>query len=182
MCRGVAARPRTERVRLVDDQERARLAGRLPKNIVEAGLGMDDPDVRQGRLRQDARDVADGELALERLDVVPLDHPRRFVERDRRTDVPFTGGDGCAVERGKRLVDRPVVAPVEDEDFRSARELARQPDREAVCVGRGKSELPTREPETPGELFADPERVLAGQHQRDAPRCLFRNRAHGGRR
>ena len=178
----VAARPGAERVRLVDDQQRARPAGCLPKSILKAGLGVDDPDVRQCRLGQDARDIAHSKLTLERLDVVPLDHPRRFFERHRRPDVPFAGDHRRTVESGERLVDGPVVTPVEDEDLRPARELPREPDRETICVGRSERELPARQPETAGELLSDPERVLTWEHERDASRCLLRHRLHGRRR
>jgi hypothetical protein len=84
----VAAGPRAQSVGLVHDQERPGLARECPEGGVEARLRVDDPDVRQHRLGQDARDVSVPQLALEALDVVPLDHPRRGVERDGRAEVP----------------------------------------------------------------------------------------------
>jgi hypothetical protein len=78
----------------------------------------------------------------------------------------------------ERLVDRAVVAPVEDEDLRPAGQLAAEPDREAVRVGRRQRELPPREAEAAAELAPDPERVLARQHQRDPVLGLLGNRAH----
>ena len=89
----------------------------LPQHVVEAGLGEDDADVRQRRLREHAGDVA-VRLALERLGVVPLDDARRLVERHRRPEVALARDDPAGrVERRDRLVDRAVVAPVEDEDL-----------------------------------------------------------------
>ena len=63
---------------------------------------------------------------------------------DRRPDVALARDDAAVLERRERLVDRAVVAPVEDEDLRPPGELAREPDREAVRVGRGQRELPAR--------------------------------------
>ena len=118
--------------------------GRRAQLLVEARLRQDDADVRQRRLGEDARDVAVGELALQRLGVVPLDDARGLVQRHRRPDVSLARDDRVAVESDERLVDRAVVAPVEDEDLRPAGQLAGEPDGEAVRVGRGQRELPAR--------------------------------------
>src|SRR6266566_1551678 len=176
---GVATRSGAERMRLVDDQQRPRLACRRSKSAVEPGLGMDDSNVLQRRLRQHARDVAKAELALERLDVVPLHDPRCLLERDRWADVALTRDHRRTVERSERLVDGAVVAPVEDEDLRPARELAREPDREPIRVRRGERELPARQPEAAGQLFAYPERILTREHERDAACGLVCHRPHG---
>ena len=71
-------------------------------------------------------------------------------------------------ERRERLVDGAVVAPVEDEDGRPPGEMTREPDDEAVGVGRGQRELPRGDAESPGQLVRHPERVLAREHERDA--------------
>jgi hypothetical protein len=140
---------------------------------------MDDADVRQRRLGQDTGDVAGRELALQRLDVVPLDHPRRLLEWNRRSDIAFTGDHRPTVERGERLVDGAVVAPVEDEDLRPCRELPREPDREPIRIRGGERELPARQSEATSELFADPEGILTGQHERDTTCGLLGHRPHG---
>ena len=80
-------------------------------------------------------------------------------------------------QRGERLVDGAVVAPVEHEDLRPPGDRAGDPQREAVGVRRGQRELPVGQPEAPRQLLADPQRVLARQHQRDAARRLRRDRA-----
>ena len=86
-----------------------------------------------------------GELALERLDVVELDDARGLGGRHRRADVALALDDVAAgVERRERLVDRAVVAPVEDEHLRPPGDRAGDPDREAVGVGGGQRELPRR--------------------------------------
>ena len=176
--RRVAARPRADRVRLVDDQQRARAARRLAQRVVVAGLRQHDADVGQRGLGQHARDVAVGELALERLDVVELDHARRVRRRHGRADGALARDDAAVVrQRGERLVDGAVVAPVEHEDLRPARHRASDPEGEAVGVRRGQRELPVGQPEAPRHLLADPQRVLARQHQRDAARGLRRDRA-----
>ena len=147
-------------MRLVDDQQGIGAARELPERVVEARVGMDDPDVRERRLGQDAGDVARRELALERLEVVELDDTRGHVEGDRRAEVAAPSHDTAVAQRDERLVDRAVVAPVEDEYLRTPGDLACEPDREAVRVGRRERELPVREPEAPRELLADPRRVL----------------------
>ena len=58
----------------------------------------------------------------------------------------------------------------------------REPDREAVGVGRGERELPVRQAEAAGQLLADPERVLGREHERDARARLLRDRRDGRRR
>ena len=88
----------------------------------------------------------------------------------------------CAVaQRRERLVDRAVVAPVEDQHLRPSGDEPGEPHREAVRVGRGQRELPQRQAEAPRQLLADPERVLARQHQRDPARRLRGDRARDGR-
>ena len=97
----------------------------LAQRVVVAGLGQDDADVRQRRLGEDAGDVAVGELALERLDVVELDDPGRLVAGSTGgPTLPCARRRTVRLERGERLVDGAVVAAVEDEDLRPAGELA----------------------------------------------------------
>ena len=177
----VAAGPAADGVRLVDRQQRARLAGELAQRLVKARLGQDDADVGQRRLGQHQRDVAGGELALECLDVVELDHPGRLGELHRWADVARPGDDGVAVEGGEGLVDGAVVAVVEDQDLRPAGDLAGDPDREAVGVGGRERELPVAAAEAAGQLLADHDRVLARQHRRDPAGRALADRGDGRR-
>ncbi len=150
----------------------------LAHRLVEARLRMDDADVREHRLGEHASDVAGCQLALERLDVVPLDDARRQVERHRRAEIALALDDAAVTQRCERLVDRAVVAPVEDEHLRPARDEAGKADREAVRVGRRDRELPPRQAEPPRQLLAHPQRVLARKHQRDPARGLLGDRTH----
>ncbi len=96
--------------------------------------------------------------------------------------LPRRGLDPSVHERGERLVDRAVVAPVEDEHLRPPGDVAREPDREAVRVGGRERELPGRQAEAPGELLRHPERIIGRQHRRDAPGRLRRDRSQRRRR
>jgi len=165
-------------VRFVDHEQRPVFASQRAERIVKAGLGRDDADVRKRRLGQHAGDVAVRELPLERCDVVPFDDTGGLVERHRRPEVAFALDDRGAVERGERLVDRAVVAPVEHEHLRARRDKAREPDREAVRVGRRQGELPARDTEAARQLLPHPQRVLAREHQGDPARELLRHRLH----
>ncbi len=141
----------------------------LAERAVEARLGMDDSDVRESRLREDERDVARRELALERIQVVELDDPCRHGRIDRRAEVPAPRlHDAVRAERRERLVDGAVVAPVENEDGRSARQVTCEPNDEAVGIGRGQCELPGGDTESARQLVRHPKHVLARQHERDA--------------
>ncbi len=154
-----------------------RTARQVAQCLVEARLGMDDPDVRQDRLGEDAGDVAVRQLTLERVDIVPLDDPRRLVQGHRRAEIAVPLDDPAVLKRGECLVDRAVVAPVEDEHLRAARDQAGEPDREPVGVGRGQRELPPGKSEAARELLAHPEGVLARKHERDPAGGLLRDRA-----
>ena len=168
MGRGVAARPGAERVRLVDHEQRPGPARQLAQPLVEARLGQDDADVRQRRLGEHAGDVAGRERGFERVEIVELDDLRRQRRVDRRADVAGADADRAVLpQRRERLVDGAVVAAVEDEDLRPARDRAADPDREAVRVGRAERELPEREPEAARELLPGPGRILGRQHRGD---------------
>ena len=134
------------------------------------GSGQDDADVRQRRLGEHAGDVAVGELALERLDVVALDDARGLGERHRRPDVALARDDAAvASSADERLVDRAVVAPVEDEDLRPPGELARRAGsrsgwrrsrsaRTASAAGRSgaSARAPTQSASSLGSISRDP--------------------------
>ena len=73
-------------VGLVDDQERPRPARDVADGVEVARLGQDDPDVGQGGLEQDGRDVAVGQRRLESVDIVELDDAGRPGDVDLGTD------------------------------------------------------------------------------------------------
>ncbi len=143
---------------------------------MEPRVGQDDPDVRERRLGEHAGHVLVCERRLERVHVVELDHPRGLGGVDGRAHVAEARTGHAVLERHDRLVDRAVVAVVEDQDLRAPGDRSRQPDREAVRVGGGQAELPERQPEPPLHLGAHPRRVLGRQHEGDAPGRLLGDR------
>ena len=132
------------------------LGGAPAQRLVEAGIRMDDAHVGESRLGQHARDVAVGERRLERRGIVELDDPRRLDGIDRRAKVAPARDHAAVTERRERLVDRPVIAPVENEHLRPAGDPPREADREPVGVGRGQGELPERQAEPARQLARRP--------------------------
>ena len=168
--------PDADRVGLVDHEQGAGAAGDLAQRVVVAGVGGNDADVGERGLREHAGDVAGCERGLERGDVVELDDLGRDRGVDRRTDVALARLHPTALEHPERLVDGAVVAPVEDEDLLPPGRVPREPQYEPVRVGRAHRDLPERQSEALGELLADDDRVLGGEHRRDATRGLARDR------
>ena len=132
-----------------------------------AVVGEHDPDVGQRRLDQHAGDVAVGELALEPLEVVDLDHPGGLGDVGAGADAADARAHLAVDKVRDGLVDAAVVAVVVDQDLRAAGDLARDPDHEPVRVGRREGELPVAEAEAPLHLLADGGSVLGRQHRRD---------------
>ncbi len=113
-------------VRLVNDKQRAVLAREFAQRVVEAGNGVHNADVRQGRLRQHAGDVAVSERLFERGDVIEFNDARGHGRIDWWADVAAPRSDGAVGMKGDEgFIHRAVVAPVEDQDFRAAGNLAR---------------------------------------------------------
>jgi hypothetical protein len=73
---GVASGAGADRVRLVEDEQTAMLAGEFAQGLVKAGGGVDDAHVGEHRLRQDACDVAVRQRLFESGEVVEFDNPR----------------------------------------------------------------------------------------------------------
>ncbi len=168
---GRAAGTRADRVGLVVDEDRAGALGELAHRLEVAGLGQDDPDVRQGGLDEHGRDVAVGERGLEPRDVVELDDACGLGDVDLRPDRAADRHDPAAAVVGKHrdgLVHRAVVAVVVDEHLGAAADVAGQPERESIGVGRGQRELPGGQSEPAGQLLADPGGVLGREHVGDA--------------
>jgi hypothetical protein len=178
-----APRPRgaagsdADRVRLVDDEQRAVPAGELANTLEVAGLGQDDADVGERRLHEHAGDIAVTQRRLHRVEVVELHHLGGERRVDRRSERAGAGDHvAVGVEHGERLVDRAVVAPVHHEDLRSAREVTAEAEHEPIGVGGGHRDLPHGQTEAAGELLGDPRRVVVRQHGGDAPARLRRER------
>ncbi len=130
-------------MRLIDDQQGACPACDLPNCLVIARLRQHDPDVGQCRFEQDRRDIAIGEGRIEACDVVELGDAGRLRDIDLRPDVAADRHDrAVGAEHRDRLVDRAVVAMVVDDDLGPPRDVASEPERPAVRVGRREGELP----------------------------------------
>ena len=136
------------------------------------GLRVDDADVGHDRLGQNAGDVALGERRPESRNVIELDDAGRGRRVDGRTEIATAGAGDAVFQGDEGLVHRAVVAPVEDQDAGAAGDVARQPDREAVRVGRRQRRLPEGESEAARKLLAHPDGVLGREHERDAPARL----------
>ena len=134
------------------------------QRVVEARVGQHDADVGERRLGEHAGDVARRPArrssAATSLNCTTVGGQRRV---DLRADAARPGDDRApsASSDHERLVDGAVVAPVEHEHLRPARDLAGEAQDEAVGVGGGQRDLPQRQPEPAGQLGADPRRVVA---------------------
>ena len=112
-----------------------------------------------------------GERLLHRVEVVELRHPGGLGRVDHRAHVAGSRErvGAVLVERHEGLVHRAVVAPVEDQHPRPARDLAERPQHPAVGVGGGERELPVgAAPKRRASSRAHPGRVLGGKHHGDA--------------
>ena len=87
-----AARARRDRVRLVDEQQRAVLRAELAHCVEEARLGQHDADVGQRGLHDEHRDVTMCEACLDRRDVVELGDASRLADVHRGADVAAAWG------------------------------------------------------------------------------------------
>jgi len=86
------------------------------------------------------------------------------------------------MQRDKTLIDRAVVAPVENEYLRASCNLAGQADGEPVRVGRGKRELPILQAKALLQIFGYKHGIFRGQHERNAALCLLFNGLDRGKR
>ena len=84
------------------------------------------------------------------------------------------------LEAGERLVHGAVVVVVVDEDLRPPGDVAGEPDREPVRVGRGERELPPADAEPALELVGGDDRVLGREHVGDAATHLALDGADRG--
>ena len=165
---GAAAGTGANGVGFIGDEKSAIAAGEFACGGPVALGGKDDADVGHGGLGEDASDVVMLESVFEGLQVVELDDASGFGGIDGRADIAAARADNAVVERDKSFVHGAVIAVVENENFGALRDFACDANGEAVGVGGGERELPERKAETALEIFADPERVLGGKHERDA--------------
>ena len=147
----------------------------------EARFGQHDADVGERRFGEHGGDVAGREGLFERRDVVELDDLGRQVHVDRGADVAGTrAGDAAGADGDERLVDRAVVAPVEDQHLGPPGDVAGDAQGEAVGVGRRHRDLPEGQAEAAGELLGHPGGVGRRQHGGHALLELLLDGAHRG--
>ena len=133
-----------------------------------AGVGKDDADVGHGRFGENAGDVVMLERVFESGEIVEFDDARGFGGIYGRADIAAARADDAVVKRDEGFVHRAVIAVVEDENFGALRDFAGDANGETIGVGGGERELPVGQAEAALEIFADPERVFGGKHERDA--------------
>jgi hypothetical protein len=80
------------------------------------------------------------------------------------------------------LVDRAVIAAVEDQDLLAPGHRAGDAQREAVGIGGGGGDLPVGQAEALLQQRADRQRILAGQHIGQTPSGLPADGAGDSRR
>ena len=173
---GVAAIAGRDGVGFVDQQQRAGVAGQPAERIVETVVGQDHRRICHHRLGDDARNVARRERVLERGKVVELDNCSARREVAMLTEQAGAGLRSSLVELDHAFVDGAVIAAVEHQDLGPPGDRARDPQGEAVCIGRRQRNLPHRQPEGLAEQLPDYRRVFGREHVGKAARCLLGHR------
>ena len=169
-------------MRLVDDQQRAVLAGEVAQCRVIAIIRQHHADVGHDRLGQHAGDVPVRQRFLQCGDIVELDHLGELREVAHLADEGRIGMGRAAVDGHVCLIHRAMVAVVEDEDFLAASDGAAPLDDGAVGVRRGRRHLPAREPEAVFQQLADDRCIGRGHHGGEAVSSFALQGLHHGRR
>src|SRR6185369_1638431 len=106
------------------------------------------------------------ERCFERVEVVELDNSCGDRGIDWRADVSAPGlCRAVRVQGDESLVDGPVIAPVEDEDFGAPGDLAGEANRKPVGIGSGQSKLPVGESKALLQFFRNEDGVFTGKHE-----------------
>ena len=111
---GIATGAGRHAVRLVDDQQRAIFAGQFAQCRVIAVVGQHHAHVGHDRFGQHASHIAIGQRRLERRNVVELDDLGELREVAHLADQGGVGVGRAAVDGHVGLIDRAVVAVIED--------------------------------------------------------------------
>jgi hypothetical protein len=98
---------------------------------------MNDADVGHDRLREHTGNITGLQRFFKSIRIVELNNLGGDRWVDRRTNVSPPSLSHSVVEGDKRLIDRTVITPVEDEDFRSSSDVASQANGKAIRVRRG---------------------------------------------
>ena len=84
----IAAGPRADGMRFVDDEQGAMLAREFAQGLVISRLRMHDANIRHRRLGQHARHIARRQRPFQRVNIVKLDNLGGHRRIDRRPNVP----------------------------------------------------------------------------------------------
>src|ERR1700730_7355379 len=140
---------------------------------------MHDADVCEHGLREHAGDIAVSQIGLEGSNVVEFYDARCQTRVDRWPDIASTILRNAARQRHKRLIDRTMIAIVEDKYLWAPCNLASNADRETVRIRCRQGELPVAQSKAALQLFANPKSVLAWEHSCNAALQLLGNRGDG---
>src|SRR5919112_999772 len=150
-------------MRLVEQEEGARLARPAAQMIMEAGLRLYDTKVREHRLCYHARHVARFERLSESIWVVEGDQAE--VALPGAVDSVVLRTDLSLFPLEEPLLFVTMVVTFEHDDHTTPGGEAGQPDRLDVGRGGREGELPARQPEPSSHLLCHPKGVLNRQHE-----------------
>jgi hypothetical protein len=152
-----------QRVRLIDRQQRPRVARELSERLMEPWFGRHDADVRHRGLREDEGDVPRRECALERVDVVEL-HDARMI-RHRSRQALLLGKNRPFLQHHKGCVAVAVVLPVEHQDDLAAGRAPCEADHLGIRLCRRQCELPLRHAVSRSQVLGNGDRVGAREKE-----------------
>jgi hypothetical protein len=178
-----AARPRGKRVRLVDGQQHVVARAGGAQRGEKAWLRQHHAGVGHHRLREHAGDVAAIERSLDRIDVVEVDDHGGHGRIMHATHL--AGPRQCRPafpHHGQGLLHRAVIAAVEHQHARPARDHARQAQHGAVGIRGRLRELPPGQAEQRSQAFSHLRHLRRRQHGGEPARRLRGDGRRHGRR
>jgi hypothetical protein len=176
---GVPAGACADGVSLVNNQERLVFAGKLAQLLMVASIRMHDADVGHGGFGEHASNISGLKGLFERRHIVEFDHPRGHGRIDGRPYVSAARFGHAVLQGDEGFVHTAVIAPVENQNFWAAGDFAGEADR-AIGISGSKSELPVGQAKAPLQFFAHPNRIFAGEHQRNTTSDLLLHGGDGG--
>jgi len=141
MTAGAAA----QRVSLIDGKQRTMVRAQSVRGGPEPVLGQNHARVRHHGFGEHARDIAVRQFVFERRWIVELHDTRMCREVCDATDLACAIHDATVVGAHQCVIQRAVIAAVEDERFRALGHRTRPAQHGAIGVGRGLRHLPLRQ-------------------------------------
>ena len=183
MRAAVPAPARRNRVGLVPDQQTAVQAGQPPQFLQIAGQGLHHPNIGHHRFGKNAGDIGSCQRGRQRVDIVELHHHGRLADIMDLPDQALPRFGQSIPQIDKHIVNRPVIATVEHQDFAAARDLTRPTDHRAIGFARRGGHLPIGQAKPLRQQCADMPGFGRREHIAKAkPRLLTdRRRQRGGR-